>query len=363
MVDPTVIEAAPDRGYVDWAAIFAGAIIATGAMVVLTTFASGLGLSSFSVDEGGDFSTLWLIITALFGVISMVASYVLGGYIAGRMRRPTGTANLEERTVRDGLNGLVVWGIGTILSALLAMGAISGSAKVVGGAAQTAVEATGAVAGGAAQGLGQVVGGAASGLGMAAGGMAQGAGQAAAPTIEDMLPQGFKSNPMEYLADTMLRSDQQAMTVPGQENQNNADFQRQVTSVLGNLLSTGEINDADRAWLTNQIAGRTGISQNDAQNRVNLTIERVQALRTEAQQKVDEAQKRLADMQAQAEKAVEDAKNQAAKAAETARITGILTAFLLAASSLVSAAAAYIGAVNGGRHRDEGRIWGGLSYR
>lgn len=92
-------------------------------------------------------------------------------------------------------------------------------------------------------------------------------------------------------------------------------------------------------------------------------MERVQAVRTEAQQKVDEAQKRVDEMKAQAEKALEDAKRQAADVAEKARITGILTAFLLAASAIVSSAAAYIGAVHGGRHRDEGRIWGGLAYR
>ncbi|RRD24704.1 hypothetical protein ECB98_13335 [Brucellaceae bacterium VT-16-1752] len=51
-----------------------------------------------------------------------------------------------------------------------------------------------------------------------------------------------------------------------------------------------------------------------------------------------------------------------AQAAEKARITGILTAFLLAASALVAAVAAFIAAIHGGRHRDEGRIWGGLSY-
>jgi hypothetical protein len=128
-------------------------------------------------------------------------------------------------------------------------------------------------------------------------------------------------------------------------------------------LSTGEIADADRLWLTNQIAARAGISQQDAQTRVNQTVERVQAVRAEAQTKVEEAQKQFDDAKAQATQALEDATTKAAEVAETARIAGILTAFLLAASAIVSAAAAYIGAVNGGRHRDEGRIWGGLAYR
>lgn len=350
------------HSYVDWAAIFAGATIASGAMAVLTTFAGGLGLSSISVDHGGDISFVWLIITGLFVILSMVGSYMLGGYIAGRMRRPAESADQNELTVRDGLNGLVVWGIGTIISAFLAFGVLSGGAKAVGGAAQTAIEASGTVVSGAAQGAGQLAGGVISGAGSAAGGVAQGAGQAAAPTIEQMLPQGLKVSPLDYFTDTLLRSDTQAVSdqVAGQ---NPADFQREISGILGNLLATGEIPDADRSWLTSKIAAGAGISQTDAQARVNETIERVQAVRTEAQKKVDEAQKQVSDMREQAEKALRDAKNAAVDAAEKARVAAILTAFLLAASALVSSVAAYIGAVHGGRHRDEGRIWGGLAYR
>lgn len=361
MVDPIGIETNPNRSYVDWPAIFAGAVISSGAMAILTAFAGGLGLSSISADNGGEVSTVWLILTALFVILSMVGSYMLGGYIAGRMRRPAGAADRNELTVRDGVNGLVVWGLGTVVSAFLALGVLSGGAKAVGSVAQTAVEATGSAVGGAVQGASQLAGGIISGAGSAAGGLAQGAGQAAAPSVEQMLPQGLKTNPVDYFTDTLLRTDTPATAVPG--DQTAGDFSRQVSGILGNLLATGQISDADKTWLSNQIAARTNISQTDAQARVNETVERVQAVRTEAQKKVDEAQKQVEAVKAEAQKALEDAKNKAADAAEKARIAGILTAFLLAASALVSAAAAYIGAVHGGRDRDEGRIWGGLSYR
>ncbi|NWJ25933.1 ATP synthase F0 subunit B [Rhizobium sp. RM] len=359
MVDSTSIETNPNRSYVDWPAIFAGTVIASGAVAILTAFAGGLGLSSISADDGGEISMTWLIITGLFVVISMVGSYMLGGYITGRMRRPAGSADRNELTTRDGINGLVVWGLGTVVSALLAVSVVSGGAKAVGSVAQTAVEATGSAVGGAAQGVGQLAGGVVSGAGNAVGGIAQGAGQAAAPSIEQALPQGLKSNPIDYLTDTLLRTDTPAIG----GDQGAGDFQRQVSGILSNLLATGEISDADRAWLANQIAARTGISPTDAQTRVSQTVERVQAVRTQAQQKVDEAQKRIDDLKAEAEKALQDAKTKAVDAAEKARVAGILTAFLLAASALVSAAAAYIGAVHGGRHRDEGRVWGGIAYR
>lgn len=207
--------------------------------------------------------------------------------------------------------------------------------------------------------MGQLAGGVVSGAGNAVGGIAQGAGQAAAPSIEQALPQGLKSNPIDYFTDTLLRTDAPALNT----DPNGGDFQRQAGSILSNLMSTGEISDGDKNWMANQVVARTGIPEADAQTRVDQTVERVQAVRTAAQQRVDEAQKKIEELRAQAETAMENAKTAAADAAEKARVTGILTAFLLAASSLVAAAAAYIGGVHGGRHRDEGRVWGGLAYR
>ncbi len=370
MTDHTIVETpavgtppveTPNRSYVDWPAIFAGAVIASGSMAVLTTFAGALGLSSITADDGGDISTVWLVLTALFVIISMVGSYMLGGYVTGRMRHPSVETSRDELTFRDGINGLVVWGIGTIISTLLAVGLVSGGVKAAGNVAATAIEATGSAVGGAAQGAGQLAGGVISGAGSAVGGVAQGVGQAAAPTVNDMLPGGFKANPVDYFTDVLLRTDPQISQMD--DTQNMAYTQRQVSGILGTLLSTGEISDGDRIWLTNQIVARTGLSPTDAEVRVAETVERVKTVRTEAQAKIDEAQKQLTEVRAQAEKAVEDAKIAAADAAEKARITGILTAFLLGASALVAAVAAYIGAVHGGRHRDEGRIWGGLAYR
>lgn len=260
----------------------------------------------------------------------------------------------NELTARDRINGLVVWGIGTVISAFLALSVVSGGAKAVGSIAQTAVEATGYAVGGAARGVGQLAGGVVSGADSALGGVAQGAGQAGAPSIEQSLPQGVTTNPIDYFTDNLLRTDTPALGV----DQNAADFQRQAGGILSNLLSTGDISDADKTWMANQIAARTGIPHADAQTRVSQTVEHVQAIRTAAQQRVDEAQGKIKELTAQAEKAVEDAKNAAADADEKARVTGTL-----AASSLVSAAAAYVGAVHGGRHRDDGRVWCALAYR
>lgn len=59
----------------------------------------------------------------------------------------------------------------------------------------------------------------------------------------------------------------------------------------------------------------------------------------------------------------EEAKQKAIDATEDARIAAILSAFLLTAAALIAGAAAVTGAVRGGRDRDEGRMFAGLSYR
>lgn len=359
------INGTADRSYVDWAAVFAGAVVATGMVVVFTTFLAALGLGSISFGEDGGISMWWLILTALAVVIAMVAANALGGYVAGRMRRPTGTGMRDEITVRDGMNGLVVWGLGMIVTAVLATSVISGGLRVAGSAAQTAVEAAGSAVGGVAQGAGQLAGGLVSGAGQAVGGLAQGAGQAGAPVLEDALPQELQSNPLDYITDTLLRADGQS---PGQTLQQDieagaTDTQRQIVGIFANVIRTGDISDADRAYLSGQVAARTDLSQQEVESRVNEAVTRAQDIRNQAQQRIDELKTQADQLRGEAEQRLEEAKHEAAETAEQARISGILSAFLLAASALIAAAASYIGAVHGGRDRDSGRVWSGLSYR
>ena len=346
-------------GYVDWGAIFAGAVVAAGTSFVLTTFAGALGLGSISVGKDGGISLFGVILTGLFAAVSVVAVYTLGGYVAGRMRRRFGDAARDEVTARDGLHGLVVWGVGMLVAGTFAASLIGGAVRTVGSAAETAVQATGAAAGGLAQGAGQLAGGAISGAGQALGGAVQGAGNAA-PTLENMLPEGMRTNPVDYVVDQMVRPADggQGSSQP----QDPAAAQKQVAEILMNLVRTGNIPDGDRAFLRNMVVSRTGLSTEQADARVNEAVGKAQELRATAQKKVDALKAEGERLKAEAQQKVEEAKTQAAEAAEKARVAGILSAFLLAASALVAAAAATMGAVWGGRHRDEGRIWKGLAY-
>jgi hypothetical protein len=117
---PVTAAAADPVRYVQWAPAFAGAIAAASLAFVLHSFAAALGLAVSSASPTWRDSSffLWLL-SGVWLVLVAVASYGLGGYIAGRMRaRLTGGVS-GETEVRDGIHGLIVWGLATLATALL----------------------------------------------------------------------------------------------------------------------------------------------------------------------------------------------------------------------------------------------------
>jgi hypothetical protein len=299
-----------DGSYIDWAAVIGGGVVAVAVGSVFAGFGAALGLSTISAEPGeGSFNAM-VIVSGVWIVVSLVVSYMTGGYIAGRMRRRIDAATADEVTVRDGVNGLIVWGLGIIVSVFLLGAAASTTVSAVGTAAETA---------------GNVVGGVAEGTLAAAG---------------SLVPEAVREDPMAYVSDTMLRP---ASVTP--ETAGGDDLARQTTAILANVMATGEISEAERGYLASAVTATTGAPPAEATARVEEAVSAAQAARAEAERLAAEAE----------ETAIE--------AAEVARISAILTAFILAAAALVAAAAAYIGAVRGGRHRDEGRIFGGFAYR
>lgn len=323
---------APDRvlsgSYVDLPAVLGGAILAAAAAGVFTSFGGALGFSSLSAEPGQSSLTLWLVISVIWLALTTVLSFAVGGYVTGRLHRRLDNSAADEVTARDGLNGLIVWGLGMLVVGWIAAGIIGGAAQVAGGA----ISAAGSVAGGAVQAAGAALSGAAQGVGAAAGDQDNGGA-------------------MSYLTDTLLRPSiqgaQQAngQISPAQPAADPAELSRQVGVVMGNVLKTGEISEEDKTFLINATAQKTGQSPADVEAKVNDAVKKVQ------------------DMRAEAAKMADEAKAKAIAAAETARKAGIVSAFIAAAVALAAAAGALIGGIMGGRHRDEGRIFGGLSYR
>lgn len=115
-----VVSATTPVRYVQWGAVFAGAIAAAALAFVLHTFAAAVGLAvSSTAPTWRDASfALWLL-SGFYLVLVAFASYGLGGYIAGRMRTPITDALATEVEVRDGMHGLIVWGLATLAAAIL----------------------------------------------------------------------------------------------------------------------------------------------------------------------------------------------------------------------------------------------------
>jgi polyhydroxyalkanoate synthesis regulator phasin len=307
------------HSYVDWAAIIAGAVVASAIGVVFAGFGAALGLSALSPQEGEGSGTLSLILTGLWALITILASYGVGGYIAGRMRRRFEGATPDEVSARDSIHGMVVWGLGVLIGAWIAGNVIGTAANAVGNVAQ-----------GAAQAVGSVV----QGVGAAAGGAAQAAGEATTGGEggESGLDlSGF--NPIEAINNRLLRG-------TGEQIDPNAQVSPVARDVIFEVARTGELTDDNRTILAEEIARNSTLSEQEANARIDQAVEQVTQVREEAAQRVEQAE-------------------QAARnAADAARRAAVLTGFLVAAGFAIALAAAMYGAGLGGRHRDEGRLLG-----
>jgi hypothetical protein len=115
-----------------WGAVIAGAIAAAALAFVLHAFALGIGFSvSSTAPTWRDASIALVFASGLYLVLVALASYSFGGYVAARACRPTAAGTVEGGEFRDGLHGLIVWGIATLLAGLLAVGATQVVSRLV----------------------------------------------------------------------------------------------------------------------------------------------------------------------------------------------------------------------------------------
>ncbi|MBP1804225.1 hypothetical protein [Rubellimicrobium aerolatum] len=301
--------------YVDWPAILAGAVVATAIGVVFAGFGAALGLSAVSPQEGEGSGRLSLILTGLWALVTILVSYGTGGYVAGRMRRRHEGATPDEVSARDSIHGMVVWGLGVLIGAWIAGNVIGSAANAVGNVAQGAASAVGSVAQGAAS---------------AVGGVASAAGDAA--TDEGGLDlSGF--DPIAAINNRLLRGTGEAIAPDAA-----SDIAPVARDVIFDVARTGELSDANRQLLVEEIAANSTLTEPEINGRIDQAVEQVTQLRTEAQERVDQAAQAARD------------------AADAARRAAVLTGFLIAAGFAIALGAAMYGAGIGGRHRDEGRM-------
>lgn len=270
MVMIETVEAEPTAGpvatpggplsYIHWGPGIAGAIIAAATTFVLMSFASAVGLMVASPSPTWRDTSVWLAILSGFWIIVVaVGSFALGGYIAGRVRS-TWRAHPDEVEFRDGVHGLIAWGLGVMIgAALLALTASTYAAS-----------------------------------------------HASAPLRDTDGAPSFLS----YEIDKLFRAERRAEPAP-------PEMRAEAARILMRGLGRNDLPADDRSQLVRVTSAVTGLGQPEAQQRV------VQV---------------LADARA---------------AASQARRSAVILGFALGAALLAGAAAAWMAAGVGGRHRDE----------
>jgi hypothetical protein len=136
MREAAVATGGESRPYVDWAAVVAGAVVATAIFVTLTTFGSAIGLSITSPYMGaGTAAKAMAIAVAIWTLWVVISSCLVGGYIAGRLRHRSYDANAHESRVRQGAQGLTAWALTALLGGILlstAVGALTPKSNMPG---------------------------------------------------------------------------------------------------------------------------------------------------------------------------------------------------------------------------------------
>src|ERR1700674_1496930 len=132
MVDQTYRAdlSAPDRAdapgpiYLRWTPVLAGAIVAAALSFVLLSFGSAIGLAVGSPSSSWrDTSSTLALLAGLWLLLTSLASFGLGGYLAGRLRAAWSVGVPHEVEFRDGVHGLLVWGLAILIGAFLAFAA------------------------------------------------------------------------------------------------------------------------------------------------------------------------------------------------------------------------------------------------
>jgi hypothetical protein len=267
---------------VSWGAIAAGAVGAAALALLLIAFGAGLGLSTVSPwSDSGVSASTFKTGTGIYLVCVAVMSSAVGGYLAARLRTKWIGVHTHEVFFRDTAHGFIAWAFATLLSAS-ALSSVTGYL------------ANGTVAGVAAQATRSV-------------------------------------NPADIYVDKLFRPDAAAQPaaapasspaagspIPAapsgaSSNQSRAEVSRLwATSFQGNQ----DLGATDKAYVAQVVAARTGMSQAEAEKRVNDVI-------VEAKTAADAARKGAAKL-----------------------------SFWLTAAMLFGAFAASLAAVEGGSLRD-----------
>jgi hypothetical protein len=217
-----VVPVAVETTYnLQWTNIIAGAICASALAFVLHAFAGAIGISlSSTAPTWRDSSAVLVLLAGLYLVLVALASYGFGAYVAARLRPPSATTSPETAEFRDGVDGLLVWALATLLTGLIALAIVHATPRV---AAPSGTSAETSIAG---------------------------------------------ENIIAYDLDRLFRSDRRPQGVAENINYPRAEAGR----ILLTASSHRGIQAEDRSYLVRLVATVTGLTPPDAERRVDQII-------------------------------------------------------------------------------------------
>ena len=108
--------------HAQWGPIVAGAIAAAALALVLHSFALAIRLAvSWTAPTWRDASITLVVLSGLYVILAALAAYGLGGYVAGLLRSRATPAAPDDVEFRDGMHGLLVWALATLLVAVIGL--------------------------------------------------------------------------------------------------------------------------------------------------------------------------------------------------------------------------------------------------
>ena len=241
---------------VSWKVVLAGAIASLALTLVLLAFGVGVGFSVVSPwASQGMSSTTFSVAAGVYLIVVAMLPSTIGGYIAGRMRAHWTSVHAHERYFRDTAHGFLVWALATVVSAAVLGGATT---SLLGGAGAAAVPAATAAVRGAPTDIyvDQLLRNAPTSVGQPSAGIPVPTnGTAAAPNG------------------------------PGERGRANRE---EISRILAPaMLKKGAVSQPDKTYLAQVVAARTGLTQADAEKRVDQVV-------TQAKTAADEARKSAA---------------------------------------------------------------------
>lgn len=293
---------------VSWGAIFAGAAAAASLALMLLMLGAGLGLTSISPweNQGLAAGTVGIAAIAWLTFTQIVASG-MGGYLAGRLRTKWVDTHTNEIYFRDTAHGFLTWAVALLVSAVLLTTTIS---SLIGGSAKV---------------IGSVAGGATA---TAVNNAGEGSSMLSKSSMEYFTRSLFRASGSTPAGNSNAPgNDVMAMNQPVPPKAESPAQLAEVTGIFANSIYSGALPKDDLTYVAQLVSQNTGISQQEAEQRVQAVYDKAQAN-------------------------LKEAKDKAQQAADAARKTTSYVTLWSFISLLIGAFVASLCATYGGRQRD-----------